>query len=714
MKKMIFASFLIVASLIAIADEPVVDSDLELMSLYGGEEFISIATGVTQPIAKAPAVASVVTAEEIEKIGARDIDDVLETIPGLHVAKDSTGYNPIYTFRGIYAGLNPQVLMLINGIPITNLFQGDRNLVWGGMPVQSISRIEVIRGPGSALYGADAFAGVINIVTHEASGEEHFEAGARYGTFNTKDFWVSKGGSIGELKFYGILEGQKTDGFNEKIKADAQSLWDMFGGTNASLAPGSVNTQRENYDARLELVYKNLTLRGGLQSRNNAGDGVGAAQALAENNRFSSQRFNTDLTYDNKAIIKDLSLKVQASYLHTTQEVEGDLVLYPAGSTGPFFDPETLLPIYPGGFPDGVIGSPEVYERHSRLNISSFYTGIDKHEIGFGAGYYYGDVYKVKESKNYEFPPSTEPPIIIPGGPVVDVSDTPKVFLEEDERINKYLFLQDIWRFANDWELTAGVRYDHYSDFGDTVNPRFALVWSTTRKLTTKLIYGEAFRAPSFAQTRNINNPLLLGNPTLGPEELKSYEIAFDYRPNYDLILNVNAFYYEWDDIIQFVSDPGGSTSTAQNAGEQTGHGMEFEARWNATERLKLIGNFAWQKSKDRNLDTDAANSPEKQLYAQMDWQFSEHWNLNLQANWVMDRNRAGGDARSDIDNYALVDVTLRRKSLWSGIDVALIVKNLFDEDAREPSPNSDFGAFIPDDLPLAGQTIMAEIRYNY
>jgi outer membrane receptor for ferrienterochelin and colicin len=483
MKKMIFAPFLMMASLTIIADKSVADSDLELMSLYGGEEFISIATGVTQPIAKAPAVASVVTAEEIEKIGARDIDDVLETIPGLHVARDSTGYNPIYTFRGIYAGLNPQVLMLINGIPITNLFQGDRNVVWGGMPVQSISRIEVIRGPGSALYGADAFAGVINIVTHEANGEEHFEAGARYGTFNTKDFWVSKGGSIGDLKFYGILEGQKTDGFNEKIKADAQSLWDMFSGTNASLAPGSVNTQRENYDARLELVYKNLTLRGGLQSRNNAGDGVGTAQALAPDNRLSSQRFNTDLTYDNKAIIKDLSLKVQASYLHTTQEVEGDLVLYPAGSTGPFFDPETLLPIYPGGFPDGVIGSPEVYERHSRLNISSFYTGIDKHEIGFGTGYYYGDVYKVKESKNFEFPPSTEPPIIIPGGPVVDVSDTQKVFLEEDERINKYLFLQDIWQLANDWELTAGVRYDHYSDFGDTVNPRFALVWSTTRKV---------------------------------------------------------------------------------------------------------------------------------------------------------------------------------------------------------------------------------------
>ena len=62
-------------------------------------------------------------------------------------------------FRGVHTGFNPQVLMLINNIPITNLFHGDRNLVWGGMPVEAISRIEIIRGPGSALYGADAFAG---------------------------------------------------------------------------------------------------------------------------------------------------------------------------------------------------------------------------------------------------------------------------------------------------------------------------------------------------------------------------------------------------------------------------------------------------------------------------------------------------------------------------------------------------------------------------
>ncbi|TNE76076.1 MAG: TonB-dependent receptor [Gammaproteobacteria bacterium] len=704
MKKVGVGLLLCSAATVSIADEI---SDMELMSLYGGEEFISIATGVTQPIAKAPAVASVITSEEIERMGARDIDEVLETIPGLHVARDSQGHNPIYTFRGIYASFNPQVLMLVNGIPLTNLFRGDRNVVWGGMPVESIARIEVIRGPGSALYGADAFAGVINIVTEAADGSDKFEAGARYGTYNTKDYWLSKKGAVGNVAYYASFEAQKTDGFNEKIKSDAQSLLDMYTGTSASLAPGSINMQRENYDGRLELVYENFTLRAGLQSRNNAGDGVGVAEALSEDNRLSSQRINTDLTYENDSFTENLSIKIQASYLQTSQEVEGDLVLYPEGSTGPFF----TAPYFPTPYSDGVIGNPEVYERHSRFNFSGIYRGFQKHEIGVGAGYYYGDLYKVKESKNYGVNPYTLG-LILPDDPVVDVSDTPFAFLTEDERENNYFFVQDVWQLANDWELTAGVRYDHYSDFGDTVNPRLALVWSTTRNLTTKFLYGEAFRAPSFAQTRALFNPLFQGNADLDPEELKSYEIAFDYRAGYNLTFNLNAFYYEWEDIIQFVPAPGGSQ--AQNAGEQTGHGLEFEAHWQATDKLELIGNVAWQKSEDKNLHKDAANSPEKQIYLQADWEFLPFWHMNVQTNWVMDRNRVSGDPRSDIDNYAIVDLTLRRKSLWDKIDVALIVKNLFDEDAREPSQNSDLGPLIYDDLPLAGQTILGEVRYQF
>ncbi|MEZ5673589.1 MAG: TonB-dependent receptor plug domain-containing protein [Thiotrichaceae bacterium] len=128
---------------------------------------VTIATGAEQSAARAPSVTSVITAQDIEAIGATDLDEVLETVPGLHVIR-SNPYRPLYTIRGIYSQYNPEVLVLINGIAISSVYSGDRGIGWGGMPVNAISRIEVIRGPGSAVYGADAFAGVINIITKTA------------------------------------------------------------------------------------------------------------------------------------------------------------------------------------------------------------------------------------------------------------------------------------------------------------------------------------------------------------------------------------------------------------------------------------------------------------------------------------------------------------------------------------------------------------------
>ena len=129
----------------AVAQDSGGDDEEALRQLYGDEEMISIATGRLTPINKAPAVATVITAKDIKAIGATDLDEVLETVPGLHVARNFIGYNPVYTFRGIYSDTNPQVLMLVNGIPITNLFLGDRNQIWGGMPVEDIARIEIIQ-----------------------------------------------------------------------------------------------------------------------------------------------------------------------------------------------------------------------------------------------------------------------------------------------------------------------------------------------------------------------------------------------------------------------------------------------------------------------------------------------------------------------------------------------------------------------------------------
>ncbi len=682
----------------------------DLLFLYGDEEMISIATGSRQTIAKAPAVATVITAEDIKAMGATDLDEVLETVPGLHIARSVTGYNPIYTIRGIFSQFNPQVLVLINAIPITNLFVGDRNQIWGGMPVEAIARIEVIRGPGSAIYGADAFAGVINIITKTKQDIKQPEFGVRGGSFDTWDAWALAGGTWAGFDVALMLEYHDTDGQRETIDVDS-----VFG-TDASLAPGSVNLQRENFDARLDIARGNWRLRAGLQRRRDWGNGAGIAQALDPNNRFASDRWNVDLTYHNPNFADDWDVTTQLSYFDTSEEVERDLLLFPPGTLLPIGSDGNINPVDRVGFvsfSDGFIGNPEVFERHTRFNVSAFYTGFERHLIRLGAGFHHGDLHETRETKN--FGPGVIDGTVSPiDGTLTNVSDTPFIFLREDDRQNYHFFLQDVWSLANDWELTAGVRYDDYSDFGDTINPRLALVWSTRHDLTTKVLYSRAFRAPAFAETRNINNPVTLGNPDLDPETIETLELAFDYRPTDALRFGLNLFGYRWNDIIRFVADPGATTSTAQNTDEQTGVGLELEADWRLTQSLRLRGNYAYQKSTDEAADEDAGNTPHHQLYLRADWEFLPNWHFNSQLNWVIDRERAPGDSRPDIDDYSLVDVTIRRKAIKDHWEVAFAVRNLFDTDAREPSPAGVPAAPIPDDLPLAGRSFFGEIRYHF
>lgn len=678
-------------------------SDEELLSdFYGDADMISIATGKAQPISKAPAVATVITAQQIADMGAGDIDEVLETVPGLHVSVDPFGYEPVYLFRGIYAQYNPQVLMLINGVPLTALFHGDRHLIWGGMPIKAIERIEVIRGPGSAIYGADAFSGVINIMTKSGDALDGLETGVRYGSFNSKDAWATWGADIGPGRLATVLEYHQSEGQDGTIESDAQTNLDQAMGTAASLAPGSVNLSRENFDLRLDYGLDHWRFRAGYQRRNDFGNGVGIVGALDPNNRYQSDRINADLTYQNGDLHPDWDVKAMVSFLDTTQEVERDLIIYPPGAD-----------LGDGAYPDGVIGNPEVFERHWRATLDTYYDGFDDHQLRLGVGYYYGNIRKVKESKNFGIDPNTGL-LLSPGAGLVDVSDTPYVFLPEAYRKNNYLFVQDIWDMAPDWELTAGIRHDHYSDFGNTTNPRLAIVWSTTQALTSKLLYGEAFRSPSLAQTLETNNPIDIGNPDLSPETLKSLELAFSYRASYALHFNLNVFRYDWQDIIKFVPDDNASTRTAQNAGEQTGDGLELEVDWQITPQIKLNTSYSLQSSADKETNATPPHSPKQQLYTALLWQLPNQWLINFQVNAVLDRERQPEDERSNTDDYILSHLYIRKQSTYGNWQAGLRIRNLFNEDAREPSPWSSPTAAIANDLPLARRSYLIDISYRF
>lgn len=676
-----------------------VDED-SLMRAFGDGSFISIATGSRQPISLAPAVASVVTSEDIRAIGARDLDEVLQSIPGLHVSVAPRGYLPLYTIRGIYSEHNPQVLMLINNIPVTNLYVGNRGELWGGMPVNDIARIEIIRGPGSAIYGADAFAGVINIITKSSDDIGGTETGGRVGSFSTKEGWILHGGNWRGTDIAMSLQAMRTDGHGETIDIDYQSLIDNLVSTDISHAPGPVNLDRKNIDARIDLSRGDWRLRLGYQGRE-GGVGAGVAFALDPEGKGKSERYNVDLSYET-ALSQYWDFSATLSYFDTSAET--DLILFPPGH------------ISGGFFPIGVIAQPYVYERHTRFNISAFFHGLDSHSIRIGAGAIHGDMYKIRERKNYQIDPVTNLPTPLPssvdGNPVDVSNDASNVFIQPNDRTVAYAFVQDVWRISSDWNLTGGVRFDDYSDFGSTTNPRLALVWQSRPNLTTKLLYGRAFRAPAFNELYNINNPVALGNPYLKPEEIDTYEIAFTHIHSSRFRSGLNLYHYKMTDIIRFIPDPSpASTVTARNSGSRKGYGMEMEAKYDVTDSISVTGNYAFQKATESDTDTHVANAPRHQIYIRANWEFIPGWSINAQTNWVSDRKRDVTDPRSEIEDYLLTDLTLRYQRSLSSWEFALSGRNILDEDAFEPSPAP---GTIPNDLPLAGRHFFVEARYHW
>ncbi len=674
------------------SDDPFWDISLEEL---GQIRVVSIASGSATPLDKAAAITSVISAEDIAAMGATNLDQVLETVPGLHVNHSDQLFTPRYVFRGITSNFNPQALLLINGVPVTTMMFGNRGNTWGGMPVKAIQRIEVIRGPGSALYGADAYAGVINITTKSAQDINGVITGARAGSFDTQGAWVEAATDWNNTGISLVLEQQSTDGWRRSVDRDAQTNFDEDFGTSASLAPSPVNTAVDQFDARLEINGDRWDFRAGLQDRRNMGTGPGLAQALDPEGQYQSQRINMDYSYRWLEVVDGLDIESRISYFNFTQEPENDIVLFPPGA-------------FNGAFPEGFLGSPGYKERQARVDLSSIYSNVEDHRILSGIGAFWADLYDVSETKNFNTDFS-------PKGEVVDVSDDPdQVWMPEEDRKNYYAFVQDEWQFAQNWQLVSGLRYDYYADFGETVNPRAALVWATTDNLTTKLLYGRAFRAPSLNEQYAANNPVLVGNDDLDPETIDTLELALAYQATSRLYYGINVFYYEIDDLINAEPIAGPVATQYQNSGKRKGHGGELEMTYQLLDNLNLAANYAYQTAEDQDTNRSVGQAPNHQAYARTEWRVVPTWTLTTQVNYVGEQKRSAADSREPVDDYTTVDFTARTRGLWRGFDLAVAVRNAFNADVRDPSPYSDPRPEIPGDFPMPGRFAYIEAQYQF
>lgn len=658
------------------------DEKLEQLLSLSLEELmainVTISTNTKQALSKAPSVISVITAEDIKATGATNLTDILQSVPGLYIRTNLFGFRPLVTSRGAGAA---HVLLMVNGAPVKDLAWSS-GIFWKGLSTNMIDRVEVIRGPGSALFGSDASAGVINVITKTAGRINQSEAGVRAGSFDTQAGWMQHGGSWNGFDIGITAEVSHTDGHNPTIAKDGQTSKDATAGTHVSYAPGYAHYGWDGADIRFSMAQGNWRLHADYVRHSNLGTGLTGAGVLDPLTRASDSRYNLDLFYNNEAYAKDWGLNAELRYRNLDYTSGNGFQERPPG--------------YNGTYPAGQLNQQRSAERQLNFEASGLYTGARNHATRLGGGYNWQNLYSVEHFVNYGTGPNGN--ALSAGGPLVNLSGSPYAFAPEKIRQIKYLFLQDVWTFASDWELTAGARYDYYSDFGGALTPRLALVWQSTERLTTKLMYGQAFRAPSYLELYSLT-AATTPNPGLRPERSRTLDLSFSYLAAKDLTLGLGLYQFVQSDLIA-----GDSANKYQNIGSNTSRGIELEAMWQATKTLRISGNLT--NRQDFNLPFNSV--PKQKAYLRTDWAVMPNWNWNVQANWIGKHPLPPGDPRAPMDAYTLVDTTIRY-SPHREWEFAGSIRNLFDVDAREYSSSS-----LTNNLPLPRRSLYAELRYKF
>lgn len=699
----------------ALADSKLQASVLDVYNLSLaelGQVQTTIATGNNTSLEKVPATATVIYAAEIDAMGALNLDEVLETVPGLHVAPSSLSrLDSVYSIRGIHTGFDPQVLLLMNGVPVQSATAGGRPVLLR-FPAANIERVEVIRGPGSAIYGADAYAGVINVVTKNADSIKETRVSARVGSFNSRDISLQTATEWKGINVAYSMAFQESDGDDSRlISSDLQSILDAALGTHASLAPGPLSTRYQVLDSHLAVSTENLQANLWNWLSVDAGVGAGGAQALDPTGRDDDHLFMVDLNYQFDKTQKNWDNNARLSYFY--YDLDAEFNLLPAGAHIPIGSDGNVNFLAPAGvveFSDGLIGNPAGKTRDIKFDYVSIFTGFDVQRIRMNIGVRHQMV-DARENKN--FGPGVLDNLPLPAvvnGAVTNVTGTPYAFLPDVSRTIRYLSLQDEWRLGSTLDLTAGLRYDHYSDFGHTTNPRIALVWTASEKLTAKLLYGSAFRAPSFADLYEKNNPVSLGRADLKPEEITSEELSFSYRATETLQTSLTLFNYRAKKMIEFVDDPAtpDASKYAGNVLDQDGDGFELEVSWKPSHQLHVSTSYSRQNAINTKTQAAIPDAPGQQFKANVNWMMTNDWSLNSQLNWVADRKRALGDLRPQIADYTLLNFSVNRKNLLPDLDLSLAVRNAANANVREPGSDA-----IRDDYPMESRSFWLGFSYT-
>jgi iron complex outermembrane receptor protein len=621
----------------------------EIPSVYGASRY-------DQRPAEAPASITVITADEIQRFGYRTLAEILRSVRGFFVTYDRN-----YSYVGVRGfgrpgDYNTRVLLLLDGHRINdNVYDqaaiGTESIV----AVDTIDRVEIIRGPSSSLYGTSAFFAVVNVVTRsgrQLKGAELRASAASYATLDGRAAYGNRAGAGGEAYVYGSY-----------YRSGGQNLYFREYDDPATNEGWASDDDRD----RVSRFLGKLSL----------GGFVLEAAASSRTKQIPTGSFGTVFddprtrTVDRRAYLSGRYDRPVGERTRFSGSLSYDVYRY----YGDYAYPGSL-------FKDYGYGQWWTGEAQTVMDLS------DRQKVIGGAEYRYNSQ---QDQGGYDAEP---------------------FFSYLDDRRSSRIwavYAQDEIRLRENFILSLGVRRDDYQTFGGTLNPRFALIYTTRDDMTVKFLFGRAFRAPNaYELYYEDGGTSQKANPALDPESIDTYQLEIRRPLGRSLQGTALVYHYGIKDLISLEVDPADSLAVFRNIERVDSDGIELELEGRLAPRLEGRASYAYQRTEDRATGTILTNSPRhlaKLNFSLPLWKDRADTGVEVQYVSRRENSQGGGVA-----GYALVNLNVGIKGWRKGPSLDLGIYNLFDRSYGDPGGEEHLQGALPQD----GRSYRLQARYEF
>jgi iron complex outermembrane receptor protein len=562
------------------------------------------------------------------------------------------------------------------------------------LPVENIKRIEIVRGAGSVLNGPGAVLGVINIVTEGVDTFRRDELTLGGGSFKSFLYNYRYGTTFHEVSLAGFMAYSYTGGPELDVPSDGQTVRDRalapLGIRPASLAPGNTDDDRKSLDANLMMAYRHLTLNARLK-KEIAGAFAGLLDSLGRQNRFANTQSQLSLEYD-RAVPKG-SVRGRLTFAESRLTELFDV--YPPGFT---FLRGTDRVLFPGGvlFQEDLnarrLGADVVLER--RLG--------PMHTLTAGAVLERDSTFGLSALTNFDFERQV---------PLASFGPVPSLVPDAHRTVTS-LYAQDAWNPTSRLGVTGGLRLDHYSDVGGSLQPRLAGVYRFPRDLTAKVGYARGVRAPSFLE-QFYSSPAYRANAALDLVRSDALDATVLFRRK-DLRLSLTGYRTWLRNAIapdaEGIAPVGTPPPIFRNFDRIDARGVDVEASRAFTGNRSVSLVYSLQHAEDGETGRRLAGIPTHLGRLAGNFPTGKYVILSPSLTVRGARPRAAGDARVERGGYALVDMAARFHNFHRAIELSAVLHDLFGQDYFDPSPLGG----LPGDYPRPGRSIFIKAKYRF